>query len=67
MTEIAGDRVTVQNQYGNLMHVSRDILEKMHSATHFAREVPRNMTELAELLTNVSDTIFTVQFRKQVK
>jgi hypothetical protein len=64
VTEIAGDRVTVQNQYGNLMHVSRDILEKMSSATHFAKEVPMNMTGLAELLTTVSDTIFTVQFRK---
>jgi len=64
VTEIAGDRVTVQNQYGNLMHVSRDILEKMWSATHFSREVPMNMTGLAELLTTVSDTIFTVQFRK---
>ncbi len=64
MTEIAGDRVTVQNQYGNLMHVSRDILEKMWSATHFAKEVPMNMTGLAELLTTVSDSIFTVQFRK---
>jgi len=26
-----------------------------------------NMTELAELLESVGDTVFTVQFRKQVK
>ena len=49
-----------------MMHVSKDILEKMWSATHFTKEVPMNMTGLAELLTTVSDTIFTVQFRKQV-
>jgi hypothetical protein len=48
------------------MYVSRDILEKMSSATHFAREVGLNMTALAELLSTVSDTIFTVQFKKQV-
>ena len=58
--------MTVQNQYGNLMHVSKDILEKMSSATHFEKEVPMNMTSLAEILSTVSDTIFTVQFRKQV-
>jgi hypothetical protein len=38
----------------------------MYSATHFEREQGMSMTELAELLsTGISDTIFTVQFRKQ--
>ena len=63
--EINGDRVTVANQWGNQMYVSRDIVEKMASATHFTKEVPMNMTALAELLENCSDTVFTVQFRKQ--
>ncbi len=38
----------------------------MNSANHFAKEVPMNMTELAELLETVGDTVFTVSFRKQV-
>jgi hypothetical protein len=46
------------------MHVSRDIVEKMASASHFAKEVPMNMTGLAELLEELSDTVFTVQFNK---
>jgi hypothetical protein len=32
------------------MFVSLDILEKMDSANHFKKEVPCNMTELAEVL-----------------
>jgi hypothetical protein len=48
--EIAGDRITVEDQHGGLMHVSRDIVEKMASATHYAKEVGTNMTGLAELL-----------------
>lgn len=48
------------------MHVSRDILEKMDSANHFQKEVPLNMTELAELLENAGDTAFTVSFKKKV-
>lgn len=48
------------------MHVSRDILEKMDSANHFIREVPVNMTELAELLENAGDMAFTVSFKKKV-
>lgn len=38
----------------------------MDSANHFAKEVPMNMTELAELLESAGDTCFTVNFRKQV-
>jgi hypothetical protein len=37
----------------------------MASASHFAKEVPMNMTGLAELLEQCSDTVFTVQFHKQ--
>ena len=62
---IDGGRITVQDQHGNLMHVSRDIVEKMASGTHFAKEVPMNMTGLAELLEQCSDTLFTIEFHKQ--
>ena len=37
----------------------------MYSADHFKKEVPVNMTALAELLHSVQDHIFTVEFRKQ--
>ena len=58
--DISGDRITVEDQHGGLMHVSRDIVEKMASATHFSREVPMNMTGLAQLLETCSDTVFSV-------
>jgi hypothetical protein len=37
----------------------------MASGTHFAKEVPMNMTALAELLETFYDTVFTVCFHKQ--
>ena len=47
------------------MDVSKDILEKMDSGTHFSKEVAMNMTDLAELITTCGDTVFTVQFHKK--
>jgi hypothetical protein len=63
---IDGKKITVENSFGDQMHISKDILEKMDSAHHFAKEVPMNMTELAELLETAGDTCFQVSFRKQV-
>lgn len=63
--EIAGNRVTVDNSYGSTLYVSKDILEGMHSASHFKKEVPMNMTGLAELLQSVQDHVFTVTFKRQ--
>ncbi len=65
MKEIAGNRITVENQFGNTLYVSKDILEGMYSGDHFENEVAMNMTSLAELLQSVQDHIFTVTFRKQ--
>jgi len=48
--EIDGNRVTVQNSFGNDLYVSKDILENMYSGDHFKKEVNMNMTALAELL-----------------
>jgi hypothetical protein len=67
VTEISGSRITVQNSFGDTMHVSKDIVEKMDSGNHFTKEVEVNMTELAQLLESVGDTVFTVSFRRQVK
>ena len=66
MKAIDGKKITVENSFGDQMHISKDILEKMDSARHFAKEVPMNMTELAELLESAGDTCFQVSFRKQV-
>jgi len=65
--EISGTKITVENSFGETMHVSKDIIEKMDSGNHFKKELSINMTELAELLESVGDTCFTVSFRKQVK
>ncbi len=67
VTEISGSRITVQNSFGDTMHVSKDIIEKMDSGNHFTKEVEVNMTELAQLLESVGDTVFTVSFKRQVK
>jgi hypothetical protein len=66
VTAIDARKVTVRNSYGHELEVSKDILEKMHSAGHFEKEKPMNMTELAELLESMGDTCFTVNFRKKV-
>ena len=49
------------------MIVSRDIVENMYSASHYAKEINMNMTGLAEVLQSVADDIFTVQFRAKPK
>ena len=48
------------------MQVSKDILEKMDSASHFEKEVPLTMTQLAELMETCGDTVFTVVFHKKL-
>ena len=63
--EISADKITVRNAHGNTLYVSKDILEGMYSADHFAKEVPVNMTALAELLQTVEDHVFSVVFRKK--
>ena len=36
----------------------------MDSADHYDKEVPMNMTSLAEFLVELGDTVFTCSFRK---
>ena len=61
-----GSLISIKNQFGHTMQASKVLLETMYSADHYEREVPMNMTGLAELLQSVGDTVFTVQFRRQV-
>jgi hypothetical protein len=64
---IKNDKVTVQSQRGGAWHMSRDLLERdCWSADHFEREVTCSMTELASVLCQCRDTVFTVGFRKQL-
>ena len=61
-----GSLISIKNQMGHTFQASKSVLETMYSADHFDREVGLNMTGLAELLQSVGDTVFTVQFRRQV-
>lgn len=60
-----GNLITVRNQFGQTMQMSKELLETMYSAQHYAKEVALNMTGLAELLQSVQDHAFTVVFKKQ--
>lgn len=63
---INNESVTVQNQWGDNMLVSKSILYQMQSADHFDTEVTCSKTELARLLQTASDTVMTVVFRKKL-
>ena len=56
--------VNVRNQHGNVMQMSKELLETMYSGRHYASTVNLNMTGLAELLQSVQDIIITVNFKK---
>ena len=67
VTAIDGNKVTVKNHLGGSWLISRDLIEReIWSADHFSQEVKCTMTDLSEILGNCKDTVFTVQFRKQV-
>lgn len=59
--------VTVENTHGFQFKLRAEIVEaEMYSAGQYDREVRLTRSELAERLTAVGDTCFTVRFRKQV-
>ena len=45
--------ISVKNQYGNHMQMSKSLLETMYSSSHYSETVNLNMTGLAELLQSV--------------
>ena len=60
-----GDYCKIENQDGRSFDVSTDIITNdMDSADHYDKEVPMNMTSLAEFLVGLGDTVFTCSFRK---
>ena len=56
--------VNVRNQHGNVMQMSKELLDTMYSGRHYSSTVNLSMTALAELLQSVQDNIFTVNFKK---
>ena len=65
--KIEGSTITVSNALGGSWIMSKDLLVKdAWSGDHFSREVKTSMTELASILIQCKDTIFTVSFKKKV-
>jgi hypothetical protein len=57
----------VANALGGSWIMSKDLLARdAWSSDHFSQEVKTGMTELAAILTQCRDTIFTVSFKKKV-
>lgn len=55
------------NALGGSWIMSKDLLARdAWSGDHFSQEVKTGMTELAAILTQCRDTIFTVSFKKKV-
>jgi hypothetical protein len=65
--KIEGSTITVANALGGSWIMSKDLLARdAWSGDHFSQEVKTGMTELASILTQCRDTIFTVSFKKKV-
>ena len=65
--KIDGDAITVSNSLGGNWIISKDLLVRdAWSAEIYDKEVKTNMTELARILTECKDTVFTVSFKKKV-
>ena len=55
----------IENQDGRSFDVATILITNdMDSADHYDKEVPMNMTSLAEFLVGLGDTVFTCSFRK---
>lgn len=65
--KIEGNTITVTNALGGSWIMSKDLLGRdAWSGDHFSQEIKTSMTELASILTQCRDTIFTVSFKKKV-
>ena len=65
--KIEGEAITVSNSLGGNWIISKDLLVRdAWSADIYDKEVKTNMTELARILTECKDTVFTVSFKKKV-
>ena len=67
VNKIEGDTITVQNSLGGQWVIHKDLLVRdAWSADIYAQEVKTSMTELASILTQCQDTVFTVSFKKKM-
>ena len=65
--KIEGDTITVQNSLGGSWVIHKDLLVRdAWSADIYSQEVKTTMTELASILTQCQDTVFTVSFKKKL-
>lgn len=65
--KIEGNTITVENSLGGSWIISKDLLVRdAWSAEIYAQEVKTTMTELARILTECQDTVFTVSFKRKV-
>lgn len=66
VTKIAGNTIHLRRDDGKVIEIEKEILvQDSYSADHFDQTVTCSMTELAEILNDAKDTIFTVNFRCQ--
>lgn len=65
--KIEGDTITVENSLGGSWILSKNLLVRdAWSSVIYAQEVKTNMSELAKILTECQDTVFTVGFSRKV-
>jgi len=68
VTEIQDGKVGLENERGLELRVTNRIIEEgMYSASQFGDTVTLSRTALCEVLENAGDSIFTVNFNKQLK
>ena len=67
-TEVQRERIQVRNERGYEFGIGKEIVrEGLFSANQFQDEQKVTRTELVEILEGAKDTIFTVNFQKQIK
>jgi len=68
VTELHDGRVALENERGLKITVTHRIVEEgMYSASQFTKTVELSRTALCEVLEGAGDSIFTVNFNKQLK
>ncbi|WP_106393138.1 hypothetical protein [Enhygromyxa salina] len=68
VTKIIDGKVELENERGLRLSVTNRIIEEgMYSAGQFEETVTLSRTALCEVLENAGDSIFTVNFNKQLK
>lgn len=71
VTRVIGDenqrKVVVENNLGDKWTIGKNIVEReMYSSSQFSRIEKKTMTELANLMSNVKDSVFTVCFTRKL-